>query len=1694
MIWSGLVVFACAGVIAFGLATPIDPRSKHFIPSNDGAFQYTVKTGNNAYISPQEANTPVISSSGGRSIPDYFKVTDGQNKKQVKYIAGTGFLSKPDYKESTVVEPRSDIPIIKSSSEGSEGDYFYVVVDGVKKKVKYVAGTGFVAKSDNVGAPQDSAAILARSAAATAAANIPDAKSASEGDYFYINDGGIEKKVKYVAGTGFVAASPETRPDSRAISSFPSENVATQKSEGEYFYVNDGGIKKKVKYISGTGFLFKNENPGVADTRIKSDPKYNIPVIKSSRGGTDDYFSVFVDGIKKSVKYVPGTGFQYKTDYVRGSPVTYATYARSNPNSKIPFIKSFEEGTEGDYFYVIVDGIQKKVKYVSGSGFVYKSEAAGASPETPTVLAQSDHTYDIPSIRSSDKGTEDYFYVIVDGTKKKVKYSPGSGFVYKADYTETPATLIRSDPKYRNIPVIKSSGEGTGTDYFYVFVDGIKKKVKYTPGVGFVYKKDYTGISPETPTAVTTSDAKYDIPSIRSSGDGVEDYFDVVVDGTVKKVKFMPGAGFVYKAGFPEIPATFIKSDPKYSNIPVIRSSGKEGEGDYFYVFVDGIKKKVKYTPGTGFVYKLYNTEASPETLKTTTTLTKSDIKYDIPSVRSSGQGTEDYFYVIVDGIKKHVKYVPGAGFVYKADFTKTPEALLRSDPKYNNIPVIRSSTEGTEADYFYVLVDGVKKKVKYTPGIGFVYKTGNAEPSPQSSAAFPRSVAKYETPSIRSSTGGTEDYFYVVVDGIQKKVKYTPGAGFVYKSTFAETPATLLKSADGLSNIPTIRSSAAGTEGDYFNVFVDGIKKKVSYVPGSGFVYKKYEDASTPLLKSGSKYETPSIRSSVGGVEDYFYVTVDGIKKKVKYTPGTGFVYKTDFAETPATLLKSADGLSNIPAIKSSVAGTEGDYFNVFVDGIKKKVSYVPGAGFVYKKYDDTSAPLLKSGSTYETPTIRSSVGGVEDYFYVTVDGIKKKVKYTPGTGFVYKTDFAETPATLLKSATGLSNIPTIRSSVAGTEGDYFNVVVDGIKKKVSYVPGAGFVYKKYDDTSAPLLKSGSTYETPTIRSSVGGVEDYFYVVVDGIKKKVKYTPETGFVYKTGFAETPATLLKSAGGESNIPTIRSSVAGTEGDYFNVVVDGIKKKVSYVPGSGFVYKKYDDTLSPLLKSGSTYETPTIRSSVGGVEDYFYVVVDGIKKKVKYTPGTGFAYKTDFTETPSTLLKSAGGVSNIPTIRSSVAGTEGEYFNVVVDGIKKKVSYVPGAGFVYKKYDDTSAPLLKSGSTYETPTIRSSIDGVEDYFYAVVDGIKKKVKYTPGAGFVYKTDFAETPATLLKSAGGVSNIPTIRSSVAGTEGDYFNVVVDGIKKKVSYVPGTGFVYKKYDDTSAPLLKSGSTYETPTIRSSVGGVEDYFYVVVDGIKKKVKYTPGTGFVYKTDFLETPSTLLKSAGGVSNIPTIRSSVAGTESDYFNVIVDGIKKKVSYVPGSGFVYKKYEDTSAPLVKSRPNEVFELNVNKPVRSIGDATYSFNYQTPDSSRREVADADNTVKGSYTYVGDDGITRQVHYVAGKGIGFVARGDHIPRAPETPIKVVQSVKPNIPVVASKEPSVPVVKSPAGGTEPDYIYVTDGGIQKKVKYVANTGFVSKSEDFTQDPEGTQYTSKYVSPSNLEARSSRSSIFFRA
>ncbi|KAG8229197.1 hypothetical protein J437_LFUL001069 [Ladona fulva] len=69
----------------------------------------------------------------------------------------------------------------------------------------------------------------------------------------------------------------------------------------------------------------------------------------------------------------------------------------------------------------------------------------------------------------------------------------------------------------------------------------------------------------------------------------------------------------------------------------------------------------------------------------------------------------------------------------------------------------------------------------------------------------------------------------------------------------------------------------------------------------------------------------------------------------------------------------------------------------------------------------------------------------------------------------------------------------------------------------------------------------------------------------------------------------------------------------------------------------------------------------------------------------------------------------------------------------------------------------------------------------------------------------------------------------------------------------------------------------------------------------------------------------------------------------------------------------------------------------------GDGAFGAAYLQEDGVEfKEEADTDGNRKGSYSYVGPDGQRRTVHYTAGKH-GFVATGDHLPRAPPAPVPV-------------------------------------------------------------------------------------------
>merc|ERR1712066_1002839 len=62
----------------------------------------------------------------------------------------------------------------------------------------------------------------------------------------------------------------------------------------------------------------------------------------------------------------------------------------------------------------------------------------------------------------------------------------------------------------------------------------------------------------------------------------------------------------------------------------------------------------------------------------------------------------------------------------------------------------------------------------------------------------------------------------------------------------------------------------------------------------------------------------------------------------------------------------------------------------------------------------------------------------------------------------------------------------------------------------------------------------------------------------------------------------------------------------------------------------------------------------------------------------------------------------------------------------------------------------------------------------------------------------------------------------------------------------------------------------------------------------------------------------------------------------------------------------------------------------------GDGSYSFDYEAAGHRRSESADGAGNVGGSFSFIGDDNVNRQVDYTAGAGQGFRAHGAHLPRA--------------------------------------------------------------------------------------------------
>ncbi|KAE8739712.1 Cuticle Protein CPR RR-1 14 [Frankliniella occidentalis] len=144
----------------------------------------------------------------------------------------------------------------------------------------------------------------------------------------------------------------------------------------------------------------------------------------------------------------------------------------------------------------------------------------------------------------------------------------------------------------------------------------------------------------------------------------------------------------------------------------------------------------------------------------------------------------------------------------------------------------------------------------------------------------------------------------------------------------------------------------------------------------------------------------------------------------------------------------------------------------------------------------------------------------------------------------------------------------------------------------------------------------------------------------------------------------------------------------------------------------------------------------------------------------------------------------------------------------------------------------------------------------------------------------------------------------------------------------------------------------------------------------------------------------------------------------------------------------QQYVEQSSPEQKSSLSQYVQAkkpvlppiaitSFSRDVQPAGDYKYSYGTEhginiQEDAKIKEIIDEKNephhvpAVTGSYSYVGDDGQTYTVNYIADE-FGFRASGAHLPNPPAVPADIAKSIK-TLPPLPKDEPVQQVQKQPA------------------------------------------------------------------
>lgn len=460
------------------------------------------------------------------------------------------------------------------------------------------------------------------------------------------------------------------------------------------------------------------------------------------------------------------------------------------------------------------------------------------------------------------------------------------------------------------------------------------------------------------------------------------------------------------------------------------------------------------------------------------------------------------------------------------------------------------------------------------------------------------------------------------------------------------------------------------------------------------------------------------------------------------------------------------------------------------------------------------------------------------------------------------------------------------------------------------------------------------SRQESADVQNNVRGTFT-FKSKDDGKTRRVNYEAgaATGFIAKGSHLPSVFNPLSSTSNEGHSGALSSN--SPVGDYSSTFSDSKGQE----PSSG------DASYSFSYNAGDQprQESSDAQSNIKG--QYSFTGTDGVQRKVDYPAGAGkgFIAKAgssasptsfrSFSQTPATSYSSEAGISST--------------------GIKSDGSY----SFSYNAGDH---------SRQESGDAQNNVRGTYS-FRARDDGQTRRINYEAGAatGFIAKgTDLpaAVPPYGTGNDFSSFSSQPPLRLNPADVGG---LVSSSGIQSDESY----SFSHNTADQ---------SHQESGDARNNVLG--SFTFKAKDGGQtRRVDYKAGanTGF--------TPKQWHIPEGHAA--PLSVSDAAGTvlsHSKHFALS--------PHVDPSDDSYSTYNAGERSLKESSGSQGNNSHDN---RSSGDASYSYSYQTDSSSKQETSDAQGNVVGTFSFLGGDGVIRNVHYTSRGNEGFVVSGEHLPK---------------------------------------------------------------------------------------------------